>query len=81
MLFLISFGWLVAASFAFVLAMLTPNWLSLTKTVSGTSVTVQRGVFFVCDLLSSNSTYSTTRCVSILDQKSSTDSTKWMYRK
>jgi len=79
MFFLIAFGWLVAASFAFLLAILTPNWLSFEKTLSATDYTIQRGIFFVCDLLPCNSTYKTTQCVSIIDQTSSTDSNKWMY--
>lgn len=81
MLFLIGFAWLVAASFAFVLAMLTPNWVTFTKSDSSGSFTVQRGIFYVCDLLSSNQTFTTKRCVAMIDQTSSTDVNRWIYRK
>jgi hypothetical protein len=81
MLFFISFAWLVAASFAFVLAMLTQNWLTFTIIESGVDITVQRGIFYICNLLESNDTYQTTQCVSIIQQGSSTDPNQWMYRK
>lgn len=81
MLFLLSFAWLVAASFAFVLAILTPNWLTFATTISNNIATIQRGIFFVCDLLTSNNTYTTTQCVSMIQQRSSTDPNKWIYRK
>lgn len=81
MFFLLSFAWLVAASFAFVLAILTPNWATFTKTISSNNATIQRGVFWVCDLLSSNDTYQTTRCVSMIQQGSSPEPDKWIYRK
>jgi len=82
MFFLISFIWLVAASFAFVLAILTPFWLSFSITdSSGTVTVVQRGIFYICDVLQSNNTYQTTRCVSIIEQGSSPEPNKWTYRK
>lgn len=82
MLFLIAFAWLVAASFAFVLAILTPNWATFTKSESnGVNYTIQRGIFYVCDLLSNNGTHVTRRCVAMLDQTSSTDANRWIYRK
>jgi hypothetical protein len=81
MLFLINFGWLVAASFAFVIAILSPNWLTYTKTDTTGTFTVQRGIFYVCDLLGSNDTYVTTGCVSIIQQGSSTAPNKWIYGK
>jgi hypothetical protein len=83
MFFLINFGCLLAASFAFIIAILTPNWLTFTKSDSnGTATTVQRGIFFVCNLLPSNITYETTQCVSIIQQGSSSiESNKWIYRK
>lgn len=81
MLFLIGFAWLVAASFAFVLAMLTPNWVTFTKTDSSGSLAVQRGIFYICDVLFSNQTHSTQRCVAMIDQTSTTDSQRWIYRK
>ena len=81
MFFLLSFAWLVAASFAFLIAILTPNWLSFTITDSTGSVTVQRGIFFMCSLLGSDNTYTTTQCVSMIQQRSSTDPNKWIYGK
>jgi hypothetical protein len=81
MFFLISFAWLVAASFAFVIAILSPNWLAFMPQNSNSTIPVQRGVFWECDLLSSNGTYSTTQCVSIIQQGSSTNTNKWLYRK
>jgi len=78
MFFLISFAWLVAASFAFVLAILTPNWV--TFTYPNGNFTVQRGIFYICDLISSNNTYQTTQCVAMIQQGSSTDSNQWIYR-
>lgn len=81
MFFFIAFAWLVAASFAFLIAILTPNWLTYAKTLSATDYIVQRGIFYVCDLLQRNSTYETKQCVSMIDQNSSTDSNKWIYGK
>jgi len=82
MLFLISFAWLVAGTFAFVLAILTQNWLTFTIVdTGGTIANVQRGVFWVCNLLQSNATYQTTQCVSMIQQSSSTDPNIWIYRK
>lgn len=78
MFFLISFAWLVAASFAFVIAILSSNWITFT---ASDSTVIQRGIFYVCNLVSSTNTYMTTQCVSIIQQSSSTDSTKWLYRK
>lgn len=78
MFFLTSFTWLVAASFAFVLAMLTPNWLSFQKQNSTGNIT-ERGIFYVCDLLSNTTGYKTTRCLSILEQNSSNNSNTWIY--
>jgi len=82
MFFLISFSWLVAASFAFVVAILRQYWLTFQMTNSdGTITTVQRGIFYVCNLLSSNNTYQTTQCASIIQQGSSTNTNTWIYRK
>jgi hypothetical protein len=81
MLFLISFAWLVAASFAFVLAILTPNWVTFTITESNVTYTVQRGIFYICDLVTISSTSQATQCVAMIQQGSSTDTNKWIYRK
>ncbi len=66
MFFLISFGWHVAASFAFLLAILSPNWLTVQTIQSSNTITVQRGIFYVCDLLSQNTSFQTTQCASII---------------
>ena len=79
MFFLIAFGWLVAASFAFVLAILTPNWITIQTLVSTKNVTVHRGVFYVCDLVSTDSPFETKRCTSILEQTKSFEPFKWRY--
>ncbi|CAF0724902.1 unnamed protein product [Rotaria sordida] len=76
MFFLISFAWLVTASFAFVLAILTPNWLSFTR--SDGNIT-ERGVFYICDSLPNYNDYKVTRCLSMIEQKSSTEPNKWIY--
>ena len=81
MLFLIAFAWLVAASFAFVLAILSPNWATFVKSDSTVPYVIERGIFYVCDLLSTNGTSATRRCVAILDQTSTTDANRWIYRK
>jgi hypothetical protein len=82
MFFLIGFGWHVAASFAFLLAILTPNWLTVQTLPSAGNVIVQRGIFYVCDLLAQNLTYQTTRCVSIIDVDPSINGTnRWNYSK
>lgn len=79
MLFLVSFLWQLTASFAFLLAILTPNWVSFTK--SG-QTNVERGIFYVCDALKgATANNKTTLCVSIIDQKSSVDRDKWLYGK
>ncbi|CAF1312956.1 unnamed protein product [Adineta steineri] len=80
MFFLIGFGWHVAASFAFVLAILSPNWLTVQTVPSLGSFQIQRGVFYVCDLVAQNSTFTTTRCASIIGVDSSLISTgRWNY--
>ena len=79
MFFLIAFGWLVAASFAFVLAILTPHWITIQTLASTRNVTVQRGVFYVCDLISTDSPFETKRCTSILEQTKSFEPFKWRY--
>jgi hypothetical protein len=79
MFFLIGFGWHVAASFAFILAILTPNWITFQTSVLDGNGTVQRGIFYVCDLISSNVSYTTTGCISILQQTQTTDPFKWRY--
>jgi hypothetical protein len=67
MFFLIGFGWHVAASFAFLLAILTPNWLTVQTIPSSGNIIVQRGIFYVCDLISQNNTFQTTQCASIIN--------------
>lgn len=82
MLFLIGFVWHVAASFAFLLAILTPNWVTVTTVPSAGNVTLQRGIFYVCDLVSKNATHETARCASIIDLDPSINSTvRWNYSK
>ena len=77
MFFLISFVSLVAASFAFVLAILTPNWSTFIATSQ--NVTVQRGIFFLCDYLGESNKIEATACASILQQNSSFAPNKWKY--
>ena len=80
MLFLIAFGLHVAASFAFLLAILSPNWLAVQTTPALGSVTIQRGIFHVCDLITKNTTHQTTRCASILNLDSSMVAySRWNY--
>ncbi|CAF5006810.1 unnamed protein product, partial [Rotaria magnacalcarata] len=79
MFFLISFAWFVAASFAFVLAILTPNWLSFTRSGSTSSITVERGVFYVCNWLPNSNAYKSTQCLSIIEQTSSNEQNTWLY--
>jgi len=83
MFFLVGFAWHVAASFAFVIAILSPNWITIKtySTFSG-NITIHRDVFYVCDYLSTNSPYVTTSCVSIIDLDGSTNSnSRWNYSK
>jgi hypothetical protein len=80
MFFLIGFGWHVAASFAFLLAILSPNWITLQTVQSTGIVPVQRGIFYVCDLVAQNAIYQTTQCVSIINLDSSINSiNRWNY--
>jgi hypothetical protein len=82
MLLLIGFGWHVAASFAFLLAILSPNWLTVQTVPSSGNVIVQRGVFYVCDSLSQNNTFQTTLCASIINLDPSINSPgRWYYSK
>ncbi|CAF1133910.1 unnamed protein product [Rotaria sordida] len=67
MLFLIGFAWHVAASFAFLLAILTPNWATYQVVTSLGNITIQDGIFYVCEYVLTTSIYETTRCVSIID--------------
>jgi len=67
MFFLIGFIWHVAASFAFLIAILTSNWFSLSNVSGSLSGTVQRGVFYVCDVIATTSISQQTECASILD--------------
>ncbi len=83
MFFLIAFAWHVAASFAFVIAILSPNWLYINtySTYSG-NITIERGIFYVCDLLSTTNPYVTTGCASIIKLDPSTNlSGRWNYSK
>ncbi|CAF0733911.1 unnamed protein product [Rotaria sp. Silwood1] len=79
MLFLISFAWLVAASFAFVLAILTPNWLSFIPSEEPESITVERGIFYICNSSQIGNGYKITQCLSIIEQKSSSNRNTWLY--
>jgi hypothetical protein len=82
MLFLIGFGWHVAASFAFLLAILSPNWLTVQTVPSLGGVIVQRGIFYVCDLVAQVSPYQTTSCASIINLSSWMNSPgRWQYSK
>ena len=79
MLSLLSFVLFVAASFGFVLAILSPNWLSFDKFGSDINVTVERGMFYVCNVTSSDKIYKTSQCVAMIEQKSSTNTEMWLY--
>lgn len=79
MLFLISFFWFVVASFAFVLAILFPNWAQI-QTKTGNQ-TVQRGIFFSCELLGKNETFEHTVCLPLIQQTKSIEPHKWTYGK
>ncbi|CAF2334980.1 unnamed protein product [Rotaria sp. Silwood2] len=79
MLFLISFAWLVAASFAFFLAILTPNWLSFTWPGVDGNTRVERGIFYVCNSSQIDNDYKITRCLSMIEQKSVIESNIWIY--
>ncbi|CAM2723565.1 unnamed protein product [Rotaria socialis] len=68
-----------AASFAFVLAILTPNWLSFTRSGSTSNITVERGVFYVCNWLPNSNAYKSTQCLSIIEQTSSNEPNTWLY--
>ncbi|CAF1930951.1 unnamed protein product [Rotaria magnacalcarata] len=67
MFFLIGFGWHVAASFAFLVAILSPNWIAFQLTTSSDNTNVQRGIFYVCELLSKTSIYELIQCTSVID--------------
>lgn len=80
MLFLVAFGWHVAASFAFLLAILSPNWIAVQMQPTSRNLQVQRGVFFVCDYLGRDATFETTQCASIIGANESYNSTsRWNY--
>ncbi|CAF1201716.1 unnamed protein product [Adineta ricciae] len=79
MFFLVSFLSLLPASFLFFLAALSPNWLTFTKLYPTGNVIVQRGLFFICYVISSNGTHETTRCVSMIHQKESTEPDRWIH--
>jgi hypothetical protein len=83
MFFLIGFVWHVAASFAFVLAVLSPNWLTLQTYSSALgNVTIQRGIFYVCNVIPTSAPYQTTQCASIIGLNASINSTGiWHYSK
>lgn len=70
MFFLIGFIWHVAASFAFLIAILTSNWLTLSNVTGSPNGNVQRGIFYVCDVVTTTSISQTTYCTSILDASS-----------
>ncbi|UJR13462.1 hypothetical protein I4U23_000476 [Adineta vaga] len=81
MFFLITFGWHVAASFAFLLAILTPNWITVQILPTWKNLFLQRGIFYVCDLTGKNSTYETTQCTSIIGIDTTMNSTgRWDYK-
>lgn len=80
MFFLVAFAWHVAASFAFLLAILSPKWLSVQTVPALGNIPIERGIFYVCDVLSKNSTYQTSRCASIIALDPSTNSSgRWHY--
>lgn len=79
MLFLHSYLWFVAASFAFVLAILTPHWVTVQTKID--NVRVQRGVFYSCDFIGKTNFAEATNCTSLLEQRRSIDSNKWTYGK
>ncbi|UJR33858.1 hypothetical protein I4U23_021279 [Adineta vaga] len=79
MFFLVSFLSLLPSSFLFFLAALSPNWLTFTKLESGGNIIVQRGLFFICYVISSNETHETSRCVSMIHQSASTEPDRWIH--
>ncbi|CAF0782699.1 unnamed protein product [Adineta steineri] len=79
MFFLISFLWLLPTSFLFFFAILSPNWITFTKLESNEVILVQRGIFSICYVLSSNSTYETKQCVPMIQQRTSTEPERWIY--
>jgi len=79
MFFLISFGWHVAASFAFLVAILNPNWITIQTVTTTGIVNVQRDIFYVCYVVGQDATYQTTQCASIINLDSSITSTIWKY--
>ena len=80
MLFLLAFALHVAASFAFLLAILSPAWLTIRTTPELGNLVIQRGIFYVCDVLGKNTTHQTSRCASILNLDSSINSPhRWNY--
>lgn len=70
MFFLAGFICHITASFAFLIAILTRNWLSIYNVNGLTNGFVQRGIFYVCDVVSTNTVVQETLCVSILDAES-----------
>jgi hypothetical protein len=60
--FFASFVVLTAASFAFLLAILSPHWTTIELNKSNVNVTVERGIFHICELLFKNSTSTITKC-------------------
>ena len=74
MLFLLALLWLVAASFAYLLAILTPTWVTIPPTPLTAARTFNLGVFSSCEILSSNATQLTTRCTPF-DQYANIDTT------
>ncbi|CAF0759040.1 unnamed protein product [Adineta ricciae] len=80
MFFLIAFAWHVAASFAFVLAILTYNWITVQILPVSANLFLQQGVFYVCTLTGKNSTYTNTQCASIIGIDPAINSTgRWDY--
>lgn len=80
MLFLLAFALHVAASFAFLLAILSPAWLTVRTTPQLGNLVIERGIFYVCDIWNKNSTHQTSQCASILNLDSSINSLhRWNY--
>lgn len=65
MFFLVAFAWLVAASFGFLLAILSPAWVQTSAKLANRTFDARIGIFHICEFVDGNATYQTHRCVSL----------------
>lgn len=65
MFFLIAFAWLVAASFGFLLAILSPSWVQTSAKLANRTFDARIGIFHICEYVDGNATYQMHRCVSL----------------